>query len=304
MLDYGLPVLFTMFLWWFSTGAILYLVGMPAHTNRWSLAGATAVLIAAIFGLAVTASDASVMGAYLAFTCALAIWGWVEMTYFMGLITGNWKTPCPPEATAWRRFRLGIRASIYHELAIIGFGIGIAAMTWDAPNQVGLWTFLVLWLMRWSAKLNLFLGVPNLNEEFFPEHLRFLKSFIAKRRMNPLFPVSITVSTILLFLMLERAPAGSAFEFTGLVLVSTLLGLAILEHWFLVLRLPDAALWQWALRDGRKTETTTTNVDITNKAVETATNSQQRFTLAGPKLRGNGPNASIAGSPGEAEATS
>jgi hypothetical protein len=33
----------------------------------------------------------------------------------------------------------------------------------------------------------------------------------------------------------------------GLSLISTLLVLAILEHWFLVLPLRDAALWSWAL---------------------------------------------------------
>ena len=37
---------------------------------------------------------------------------------------------------------------------------------------------MVLWWMHQSAKLNVFFGVRNLNEEFLPEHLEFLKSFL------------------------------------------------------------------------------------------------------------------------------
>ncbi|MFN3231231.1 MAG: putative photosynthetic complex assembly protein PuhE [Alphaproteobacteria bacterium] len=255
-MDYGLPILFTMFVWWFSTGAILYLVSLADRTYRWSLVGATAVLIAGLYGVAATAGDTTVAGAYLAFACALAVWGWVEMTYFMGLITGPRKEPCPPDCSAWRRFGLGIQASLYHELAIIGFGLGIIALTWNAPNQVGMWTFVILWTMRWSAKLNLFLGVPNLNEEFLPEHLRFLKTFIAKRRMNPLFPVSVTISTVIVWLLIDGMAGGTGVEIVAGTLLATLLALAILEHWFMVLPLPDAALWQWMLGDRDGTEKT------------------------------------------------
>jgi putative photosynthetic complex assembly protein 2 len=42
------------------------------------------------------------------------------------------------------------------------------------PNQVGTGTFAVLWVMRISAKLNLFLGVRNLSEELLPPHLAYL----------------------------------------------------------------------------------------------------------------------------------
>jgi hypothetical protein len=34
---------------------------------------------------------------------------------------------------------------------------------------------------------------------------------------------------------------------TGHVLVGALVGLAVLEHWFLVLPLHESTLWQWAL---------------------------------------------------------
>ena len=126
----------------------------------------------------------------------------------------------------------------------------VVAVTWDAPNQIGMWTFMVLWWMHQSAKLNVFLGVRNLNEEFLPEHLQFLKSFLTKRPMNLLFPVSVTISTVTAALLLESAldPTASEFAQTGFTFLGTMMLLAILEHWFLVLPLPAAALWKWGLR--------------------------------------------------------
>jgi putative photosynthetic complex assembly protein 2 len=126
----------------------------------------------------------------------------------------------------------------------------VIALTWGEANQVGTWTFMILWGMRLSAKLNVFLGVPNLSEEFLPEQLHYLKSYLAKKPMNLLFPVSVTVSTVIAALLVRSALAAdaSAFEVAGFVFLAALLALAILEHWFLVLPLPDAALWSWALR--------------------------------------------------------
>jgi putative photosynthetic complex assembly protein 2 len=125
-------------------------------------------------------------------------------------------------------------------------------LTWGAPNQVGTWTFMALWGMRQSAKLNFFLGVRNLSEEFLPAHLHFLKSFLRRRAMNPLMPVSITVGTALVAWLIGRAaaPGISAFRATGLTFVIAMLALAVIEHWFLVLPLPFARLWHWALRLG------------------------------------------------------
>ncbi len=41
--------------------------------------------------------------------------------------------------------------------------------------------------------------------------------------------------------------AETAYGQVALTLVATLLALAIIEHWFLVLPIEDAALWRWAL---------------------------------------------------------
>ena len=141
-----------------------------------------------------------------------------------------------------------MQTSLWHELAIIGAATVIVALTWGRPNQIGMWTFIVLWWMHQSAKLNVFFGVRNLNEEFLPEHLTFLKSFLKSKPMNLLFPFSITISMVIATMLFEHAAhAGTAFARAGDMFLGTLMGLAILEHWFLVIPLPAGKLWQWGL---------------------------------------------------------
>lgn len=249
MSDFGFPVLFALGLWWFSTGVVLYVDNLPGRTFRWTMLGGAAVLAVAIFGLVVSSASVSNAMNYVAFTCGVVVWGVLEMSYFTGYATGPRRIPCPEGCTEWTRFRLAIMTSLYHELAIMTTGLILIAISWGEPNKVGAWTFVVLWLMRWSAKLNLFLGVPNLNENWLPEHLRYLKTYMSKRGMNLLFPVSVTLATILVVLVVLKAasPDAGGSGAVGLTLVATLLALAILEHWLLVLPLPDEALWAWAL---------------------------------------------------------
>lgn len=245
-----LPILFTLFAWWFSTGAILYLDGLPRRTYPWTMGVATMVLAAALWGLADAADETTIGAAYLAFACALAVWGWHEMSFLMGVVTGPRRTPCPEGCRGWRRFGLAVQTCIYHDLAIAVTAAAIVAGSWGEPNQVGTWTFLVLWGMRLSAKLNVHLGVRNLSEDWLPEHLGHLKSFLTRKPMNLLFPVSVTAATWLLAVLVERAgdADATAFEATGAVFLATLVALGLLEHWFLVLPLPFAALWNWGLR--------------------------------------------------------
>ena len=69
--------------------------------------------------------------------------------------------------------------------------------------------------------------------------------------MNPLFPVSVTLGTAITALLIQGAlaPDIGAGTATGLTLLATLAALATLEHWFLMLPLPSAALWNWSLPD-------------------------------------------------------
>ncbi len=254
MVEYGLPALFALFVWWFSTGVIFYLDGLPRRTFRWSMLGATILLAASVYGLTETKNDTSISGAYWAFTFGLLAWGWQEISFYMGFVTGPRKQASPEGCRGWRHFGYAIQTTLYHELAIIAGAILVVAVTWGGANQIGTWTFMILWGMHQSAKLNVFLGARNLNEEFLPEHLAYLKSFFTKKSMNLLFPVSITVSTVILtwLVQLAMAPDASAFEAVGYTFLATMMALAVLEHWFLVVPLPAASLWNWSLSSHRK----------------------------------------------------
>ena len=251
---YVLPVLFALFVWWFSTGIIMYLDGLPRRTFNWSMIGATLMLGASLWGVYASRGDTSVKGAYCAFSCGLLAWGWQEISFYMGFVTGTRKDPCPEGCSGWRHFGHAIQTSLWHELAIIGSAAIVVALTWHSPNQVGTWTFMVLWWMHQSAKLNVFLGVRNLNEEFLPEHLQFLRSFLTKKPMNLLFPVSVTVSTVIAVHLVNMAGAhgADAFQRAGFTFLATMMVLAIVEHWLLVLPLPAAALWGWSLKSRGK----------------------------------------------------
>lgn len=253
MLEYGLAILYALFIWWFSTGIILYLDGLPRRTFGRSMIAMTVVAIAALYGLWVSGSETTIAGVYLSFTCGLLIWAWHELSFLTGYLTGPRRTPCPEVKGLWSRFRYASETVIHHEIAIAATAALMAALTWGASNQVGLWTFVILWLMRLSTKLNIFLGVANLAEEFLPPHLRYLETYFRRRPMNLLFPISVTVSTVATVLVLERGLAAGVptWEAVGAVFLGALLALAVLEHWFLVLPIPATALWEWAL-DARR----------------------------------------------------
>ncbi len=249
-MDFALPVFIAVAAWWLSTIAIMYRAGMPRHSFATTFGVTTGVMAAGLYVVLATRSDVTTAGAYAAFLGGLTIWGWHEVSYLFGYISGPRPEACPPGCSSWQRFVLGVKTCIYHELAVVLTAAGLVALTWTAANKVALWTFLILWLMRWSAKLNIFLGVRNLHEEFWPEHLSYLKTFVGRRPMNELFPVSILVATaglgILIFI---AATAGDDLtRRTGAMLLATLLALALLEHWLLVLQVRDEALWKLGMR--------------------------------------------------------
>jgi putative photosynthetic complex assembly protein 2 len=250
MAQFAPPVLFGLFVWWFSTGAVLYLVRIENATLV--NAAATMVLAASAIGLMVGKQLSTVAGAYLAFACAILVWSWAEITFLSGLLTGPKARPCPPSCTGFRRAGHAINAILYHELALLALAILVVTLTWGGSNQTATATFLILWTMRLSAKLNLFLGVPILNEEFLPRPLDHLKTFFVRRATNILFPIAVTSATVAAsWLVMQAVSAGGAFEAAQHMLLATLLGLAIIEHWFMVVPLPVSALWQWGMRSGQ-----------------------------------------------------
>jgi len=252
MSELALAALFAVFIWWFSTGIVLLLDRLPHGALRWSHWLSSLLALTAFVALAHTARELTVANAYCAFTCALLVWGWHELSFLSGWITGPRKTPLPLGSTGWPRFVESVRAILWHELGIVVVGGAIVFVTWGQPNQVATQTFLVLWVMRTSAKLNLFLGVRNLSEEFLPPHLSYLQSFFRRRAMNLLLPFSVLGASVVLvgLLMAVADPATPAAAVVGTALVATMLALAIVEHLLLVLPFPSTALWRWALRGG------------------------------------------------------
>lgn len=252
MNDHVLTAVFVLFTWWFSTGAILLLDGLPRWTFRFSVTGMSALALGGLYGLWWSSRSVSKSAAYLAFGCTLAVWAFHELTFLLGLVTGPRKAPCPPDARGWRRFAYATAAILYHELALFFTLLTVVALTFGAPNQVGARTFLVLWIMRLSAKFNVYLGVRNLTTEFIPQHLRYLLSYFRKARLNPLMPVSIVAASIVVGLLFSEslAPGAASFVVVERTLVGTLLAMAVLEHLFLTLPVPDALLWRWAIRAG------------------------------------------------------
>jgi putative photosynthetic complex assembly protein 2 len=251
---YLAPVAYALFLWWFATGAILFLDGLPRRTYAASMTGAAIVLIGGFVGVAASAGMATASGAFLAFTSALAVWAFIEMSFLMGYVTGPRRHACQSGCSGLRHMRHAVEAILWHELLIIACALVIAAMTWQAANMVAFWTFAILAGMRASAKLNLHFGVRNLADGLLPPHLAYLKSFLRKRSMNGLFPVSVTAATVLCaWVAIALHGAAGPFEIAGLALLLTLLVLGLIEHWFLVLPLPVEEMWAWSRRTGDTT---------------------------------------------------
>jgi len=250
MSDRALAVLFVLAIWWLSTGVVLRMVWLARATFRYSVGATTVLALAGLVGLVTSSHVASTGAAYLAFGSALAVWAWHELVFLLGFVTGTRREACPPGARGWKRFGYATAAIIHHEVALAATLAVIALLTWNAPNQVGTWTFLVLWSMRLSAKLNVFLGVRNLTEQFVPAHLRYMLSYFRRARMNPLMPISLVVAGAIVVRLAADALAVDATSFVvvGRTLVATLLALAVVEHVFLTLPLPDAVLWRWAIR--------------------------------------------------------
>ena len=243
--------LIAIFLWWLTTGAILFAVTRLAP-QRLALGAASAALLAAgLIMLHSTAEDVTTLGAYLSFVAALAIWGAVEISFLGGLITGPNRAEMPAQFTGLQRFWSATRVVLWHEILILALGSLLIIAFAQGPNQIGLLTYGILWLMRLSAKLNLYLGVRNTGERLLPAHLRYMSSYFAHRPMNLLFPFSITLGTILSAWLFHKAFAAvaDAHQATGFMLVAILASLAVIEHWFLMLPLPLEALWGWGLRD-------------------------------------------------------
>jgi len=244
--------LLALFAWWFSTGAILMVV---RHAERAGgrargicMLAALPLLALGVWGFWATLPLSTVAGAYGAFFAALAIWGWVELSFLTGAITGPNLRTCPDDLPEWERFLRAWGTIAYHEMLLTVIFVALWLVAAGADNSFGVWTFTVLYFARISAKLNLYFGVPRINTEFLPEALGHLASHFRIQRLNWVFPVSISALSFASACWLERLYAATTpGDQVGFALLAAITALALLEHWLMVLPLPDAKLWRWML---------------------------------------------------------
>jgi putative photosynthetic complex assembly protein 2 len=248
MMDFVLPPLVALAVWWFGTGVVMLLDRLPRETFRFTLFSTTLIVGAGLVCIARAAHNDTPAGAYGAFVCAVMVWGWHELTFLSGWLTGPRKRECSAPGHWPTRLRESVHAILWHEMGLIGALALIWALTREGSNPVALWTFALLWVMRLSAKLNLFLGVRNFGEEFLPSHLSHLPSYFKRRGFNPLLPAVVGAGGALAVQLVMRAAELPPGLRTGHLLVATLLGLAVIEHLLLVLPLRSSALWRWAMQ--------------------------------------------------------
>ena len=244
--------LIAVFAWWFFTGIILLVVRRAdagdavAHGRNVFLSVPLFALGAA--GLVVSSTQMTLSNVYIAFVSTLLIWGWIELAFLSGVITGPERRPCPDHLAGRARFVRAWHTVSHHEILLLLAFLVILTITRGAENTVGFWTYTILFVARISAKLNLFLGVPRINIQFLPRPLAHLASYFRIGRITAFFPISVSALTVFSALLLERAinvthPGMSV----GYSLLTCLCLLALLEHWFMVLPLPDEKLWRWML---------------------------------------------------------
>lgn len=239
-------MLVAMFVWWFATGSVFLLVRRGANHGGRIACVASAVALLALVGLHVSAQWDGMAGAYVAFGSAVVVWAWHEVMFLLGYIAGPRRSPATPGLTGARRFREAFATVRDHELAIAATAVLIVLLTIDATNTVGLWTFIVLWVMRVSAKLSIYLGARHSLSEMMPERQAYLTTYFRTDRTTAFLPIVIAVALAVFAWLCTLGAGADSPQVVGIALVATLLGLAIVEHVFLLLPIPDSALWLWA----------------------------------------------------------
>ena len=241
-----------LYVWWFSTGAILMAVKYadnrgPAARTKATWAALPLVVFGGV-GLWVSLEDASIFGVYVGFLAALALWGWIELAFLTGVITGPNTFDLPDRVSEGERFLRAWGTIAHHEMLLLLTLTLVVMLSWGAQNTFGMWTFVILYTARISAKLNLYFGVPKVQIDFLPNALSHLPSHFRIQPISWFFPVSITLFSLAIGCWLERLySAQTAGEITGYALLTALTGLALFEHWMMVVPIPDERLWRWML---------------------------------------------------------
>jgi putative photosynthetic complex assembly protein 2 len=247
--DHLAPALSVLALWIASTAAILWLVNRPRATHGRSLFAGGIAGVGGLAAILLTAGSATPLAAYVSFAGGLLVWGWHELAFLTGAVAGPRKLPADPAATGWRRLREATATVIHHEIALAATAALLLSLTWNAANPAGAHAFLLLFVLRLSAKFNLHVGVPSVNGDLLPPHLAYLGSYFRQRPLTPFLTLSLVASLLLAVWLGVAAITGvpGSGAATGDALLFALAALGALEHVFLALPIRDSALWRWAI---------------------------------------------------------
>lgn len=244
-----MPFIVTVAIWFIATGLIAWADNRASATFSKSLmVGGVAGILGLV--LILLASLSTAVGAvYLAFVGALLVWGWHEISFLTGAAAGPRRGPAEAGLTGVARFRQASATVMHHEVALALTALLLISLSWNVPNQIGATVFVLLFALRLTSKINLFVGVPNSTSEMLPDQLAYLKTYFGRNRMTALLAGSIAAiaaMTAWFGALALAAPVGSA-EMVGASLLFTLSLLGALEHLFLALPFRDGMLWGWAL---------------------------------------------------------
>jgi putative photosynthetic complex assembly protein 2 len=245
------PALCALFSWWFSTGIILWLVRRPVSSFRASRVVCTLLFVLSLVFVHRSMQAVTVFNAYLGFLGVILMWGWHEFAFLSGWVMGPRRVALESGAHGWKRFAQSTLAVLHHELLLLLNFLVLLALQTGQPNYTALCTFALLWCMRLSAKLNLFFGVREVGEQYLPGHLVYLASYFRRGQPSAFFFVTMGVSAGTWLWMVMEVHSGVVAVSAGWVLLSTLLGLAILEHVIMMFPLPMQRLWGWAMSTRR-----------------------------------------------------
>jgi len=235
--------------WWLLTGVVLWGSRGGLVRQRLSMAFWTMVLVAGLSVHAEASQSLTLESSLLAFLSVLGVWAWQEIAFLTGAVTGPNRARATPDLRGWRRFWRAFLTVSHHELAMVLLFAAVAFPALHAPNQTGLATFFVLWVMRLSAKLHLMFGVKNFYDGFLPSGLSHMETYFRRRAFNWFLPISLLAGGWMAVLSWDfiHSPEQAQGAVLGGALVFGLVLLALLEHLLLFLPFQPERLWGWAL---------------------------------------------------------
>ena len=234
-------------LWWLMTGLALLSVHQPRAMRQPIFMLATMLAVAALWGVEANAARHTALATVTGFAMGLVIWAWLELSYLMGYITGPIKRAAKDDMTWPQRFYNALGTTIYHEVLVVGVVGIVCILGAGLPNPTIQNTLAVLWLMRWSTKLNLFFGVRHFNSQWLPDNMRYITSYLRAGKNSWFIVFSTTIATYCTYLLFSYGHiAVEPASALSLFLIAWLAVLAVLEHCFLMVPMGETALWRWA----------------------------------------------------------